>query len=90
MSTLRAEGLRVEYGAVVALHGVDLAVGRGRLVSVTGPSGAGKTSLLWALAGALAPPTAACTSVTRRSPVASRLPDSASPWYPRATPSPTR
>ena len=55
MSTLRAEGLRVEYGAVVALHGIDLAVGPGRLVSVTGPSGAGKTSLLWALAGALSP-----------------------------------
>ena len=55
MSTLRAEGLRVEYGAVVALHGIDLEVAPGRLVSVTGPSGAGKTSLLWALAGALRP-----------------------------------
>ena len=55
MSTLRAEGLRVVYGAVVALHGIDLAVGPGRLVSVTGPSGSGKTSLLWALAGALSP-----------------------------------
>ena len=55
MSTLRAEGLRVEYGAVVALHGIDLEVRPGRLVSVTGPSGAGKTSLLWAMAGALTP-----------------------------------
>ncbi len=55
MTALRAAGLRVAYGPVVALHGIDLEVEPGRLVSVTGPSGAGKTSLLWALAGALAP-----------------------------------
>ncbi|MEP6762238.1 MAG: ATP-binding cassette domain-containing protein, partial [Sporichthyaceae bacterium] len=55
MTALRAAGLRVEYGAVVALHDIDLVVQPGELVSVTGPSGAGKTSLLWALAGALSP-----------------------------------
>ena len=55
VTALRAAGLRVAYGAVVALHDVDLVVEPGELVAVTGPSGAGKTSLLWALAGALAP-----------------------------------
>ena len=55
MTALRAAGLRVAYGPVVALHGIDLEVEPGRLVSVTGPSGAGKTSLLWAPAGALDP-----------------------------------
>jgi putative ABC transport system ATP-binding protein len=55
MTGLRAAGLGVRYGVVVALHGVDLEVGAGAFVGVTGPSGAGKTSLLWALAGAVAP-----------------------------------
>jgi len=54
-ATLRAEGLRVEYGPVVALHRMDLCVEPGRMLAVTGPSGAGKSSLLWALAGALSP-----------------------------------
>lgn len=55
VATLRAEGLRVEYGPVVALHRIDLSVEPGRMVAITGPSGAGKSSLLWALAGALTP-----------------------------------
>lgn len=52
---LRAAGLRVSYGDLVALRDVDLTVGPTQLLAVTGPSGAGKTSLLWALAGALPP-----------------------------------
>ena len=55
MDELRAEGLRVEYGDVVAVRDVDLVVHPGQLIAVTGPSGAGKSSLLWALAGALEP-----------------------------------
>ncbi|ABL82367.1 MULTISPECIES: ATP-binding cassette domain-containing protein [unclassified Nocardioides] len=55
MSELRASGLSVSYGDLLALHPLDLAVAPGRLVSVTGPSGAGKSTLLWALAGALTP-----------------------------------
>jgi putative ABC transport system ATP-binding protein len=52
---LRVEGLAVAYGLVVALHDVTFHLRPGTLVAVTGPSGAGKTSLLWALAGALVP-----------------------------------
>ncbi|HET6209698.1 MAG TPA: ATP-binding cassette domain-containing protein [Jatrophihabitans sp.] len=48
---LRADGLQVRFGAVLAVHGADLAVAPGQLVAVTGPSGAGKSSLLSALAG---------------------------------------
>ncbi len=55
MNELRASGLSVSYGDLLALHPLDLAVRPGRMVSVTGPSGAGKSTLLWALAAALRP-----------------------------------
>lgn len=48
-----ASGVGVSYGDVVALDGVDLTAGPGTVTAVTGHSGAGKTSLLWALAGLL-------------------------------------
>ncbi|MGI9156079.1 MAG: ATP-binding cassette domain-containing protein, partial [Marmoricola sp.] len=59
MTVLQAEGLGVSYDDLVALRDIDLVVDPGTLLSVTGPSGAGKTSLLWALAGALT--SSACT-----------------------------
>ena len=45
--------LRVAYGKVEALHGVDLCIRRGQIVTVIGPNGAGKTTLLAALMGLL-------------------------------------
>ena len=45
-------GLEVRYGRVVALRELSFTVPPGGMLAVTGPSGAGKTSLLWALAGA--------------------------------------
>ena len=45
--------LRVAYGKVEALHGVDLRIRRGEIVTVIGPNGAGKTTLLSALMGLL-------------------------------------
>lgn len=50
---LRVEGLRVAYGAVDAIHGLDLTLGRGEIVTILGPNGAGKSTLLNALMGAL-------------------------------------
>lgn len=61
MSTLEAVGLGVTYGGVTALHPVDLDVPGGQVVAVTGPAGAGKSSLLWALARALGPEVAEVT-----------------------------
>jgi putative ABC transport system ATP-binding protein len=51
---LRADGLEVRYGDVVAVRSVTFLVPPGGMLAVTGPSGAGKSSLLWALAGATA------------------------------------
>ena len=50
---LDVRGLRVAYGKVEALHGVDLCIRRGQIVTVIGPNGAGKTTLLAALIGLL-------------------------------------
>jgi polar amino acid transport system ATP-binding protein len=43
---LSIRALRKSFGDVEVLKGVDLAVGRGEVVSVIGPSGSGKTTLL--------------------------------------------
>jgi len=48
---LRTEGLRVRYGAVHALAGVDITLRAGELAAVMGRNGSGKSSLLWALQG---------------------------------------
>jgi putative ABC transport system ATP-binding protein len=53
--TLRASGLRVSFGTVLAVREAELVLRPGELVGLTGPSGAGKTSLLTALAGVVTP-----------------------------------
>lgn len=50
---LQLRGLRVAYGPVEALHGIDLDVYEGEIVTVIGPNGAGKTTLLNAVMGLL-------------------------------------
>lgn len=44
--------LRVRYGAITALKGIDLRVEEGELVALVGANGAGKTTTLAAIAGA--------------------------------------
>lgn len=48
-------GLNKRYGKKVALDGVDLTVGRGRIVGLLGPNGSGKTTLIKLLCGLLQP-----------------------------------
>ncbi len=48
---VRLEGLRRQYGQVVALDGLDLTLHSGELVALLGPSGCGKTTTLRLLAG---------------------------------------
>ncbi len=52
---LFAHGLTKEYGAVVAVDGVDLEMDAGDFLTVFGPNGAGKTTLLSLLGGRLRP-----------------------------------
>jgi branched-chain amino acid transport system ATP-binding protein len=52
---LSVRGLTVRYGSVTALHGIDLDVDEGELVSLVGPNGAGKSSTLAAVSGLVRP-----------------------------------
>jgi branched-chain amino acid transport system ATP-binding protein len=55
--SLVAEGVRVAFGGVVAVAGVDLTASPGRVTSVIGPNGAGKTTLLNLVSGFQRPDT---------------------------------
>jgi branched-chain amino acid transport system ATP-binding protein len=52
---LEVRGLKVSYGGINAVKGIDLDVRRGELVTLIGANGAGKTTTLRALSGLLKP-----------------------------------
>jgi fructose transport system ATP-binding protein len=52
---LQAKGLVKRYGRVVAIDGSDLELHAGEILAVIGDNGAGKSSLIKALSGALVP-----------------------------------
>ncbi|MDA7948548.1 MAG: ABC transporter ATP-binding protein [Hyphomicrobiaceae bacterium] len=50
---LKVENLDVRYGAIRAVNGISLEVNKGEMVALLGANGAGKSSTLLAVAGAL-------------------------------------
>lgn len=52
---LRVHKINVRYGSIPALHEVSFEVERGELVSIVGANGAGKTTALKTVVGALSP-----------------------------------
>jgi branched-chain amino acid transport system ATP-binding protein len=52
---LSIQGLEVGYGNIPALHGIDLEVEKGEIVTLIGANGAGKTTTLRTISGLLKP-----------------------------------
>lgn len=52
---VRVESLRKTYGSVIALNGVDLAIGRGEIFGLLGRNGAGKSTALDIICGLVKP-----------------------------------
>jgi len=55
MSLVDVENLSISYGAKTVLSHVSLRIERGEIVTIVGPNGSGKTSLLRAIIGAVKP-----------------------------------
>ena len=55
MSLISIEKLSVKYGSNTVLRAVDLEISSGEIVTIVGPNGSGKTSLLKAIIGAVQP-----------------------------------
>ena len=54
-NVLKVSGLKVAYGGIKAVKGVDLEVNKGELIALIGANGAGKTTTLKAITGTLPP-----------------------------------
>ena len=63
--------LTKRYGSKTALSGVNLELGRGRIVGLLGPNGSGKTTLIKILTGLLQP-TEGAVLVDGQGPIPSR------------------
>lgn len=55
MSNLRMEGVVSGYGSMEVLHGISLEVEEGQIVTLLGPNGCGKTTLLRTIFGVISP-----------------------------------
>jgi branched-chain amino acid transport system ATP-binding protein len=55
VSMLEIQALKIAYGGINAVKGIDLHVNEGEMVALIGANGAGKTSTLKAISGVLTP-----------------------------------
>ena len=55
MSLLQLSNVRVRYGSVEVLHGIDLRVEEGEIVTILGANGAGKSTTLLSISGLVRP-----------------------------------
>jgi zinc transport system ATP-binding protein len=55
MNLITVENLSVSYGSNTVLRGIDFKIELGEIVTIVGPNGSGKTSLLKAIIGAIQP-----------------------------------
>ncbi|HAK41332.1 MAG TPA: ABC transporter ATP-binding protein [Synergistales bacterium] len=55
MNALLVEDLNVHYGTIHAVQGVSFSVNEGEIVSIVGSNGAGKSTIMWTLAGVVPP-----------------------------------
>lgn len=53
MKALEIKNLKVNYGSIEALKGIDISVGEGQIVALLGSNGAGKTTTLRKISGVL-------------------------------------
>lgn len=68
---LQLKNITARYGAITALHGIDLSIERGKIITLIGSNGAGKTTLMMTLCGT---PRAASGSVVFEGEDITRLP----------------
>ncbi len=64
---LEVSGVGVSFGSVTALEGIDLSVGTGEIVAISGEPGAGKTALVRCIGGDLRPARARSASAASNS-----------------------
>lgn len=55
MEVLQIKGLKLNYGPITAIKGIDINVKEGQIVALLGANGAGKTSTLKVISGLLKP-----------------------------------
>ncbi len=55
MPLLQVKDLRVNYGAIQALHGINFSIFPGEIMAILGSNGAGKTTTLQTISGLLKP-----------------------------------
>jgi branched-chain amino acid transport system ATP-binding protein len=65
MTMLAVRDLRVAYGQIEALHGIELDVEKGEIVTLIGANGAGKTTTLRTISGLLKPRSGSITYTSR-------------------------